>query len=199
MKGYLNSLLLVVTVTSYVTAARSMEFTQHFDGAMRMDGNSTWISADGEITADTPAAFEAFLENALIFKRQAIVINSPGGSVVAGLKLGAIIRKRDFLTTVARTLKTGRSVMDGHISISKLAPGECASSCVFAFAGGIERYVADGSRVGSIKSRLISATCTRQRSSRSKNWIEALHFLKLRLGSRFHILLRWGSTPLSCL
>jgi hypothetical protein len=45
-------------------------------------------------------------------------------------------------------VKSGKSVMEGHVSISSVAPGECASSCVFAFAGGVERFVAKGSRLG---------------------------------------------------
>jgi hypothetical protein len=35
-------------------AAGPMEFAEHFNGAMRVDGNSAWISAEGEITAETP-------------------------------------------------------------------------------------------------------------------------------------------------
>jgi hypothetical protein len=38
--------------------------------------------------------------------------------------------------------------MGGHISISSLAPGECASACVYALAGGVERFITDGSKVG---------------------------------------------------
>jgi hypothetical protein len=45
-------------------SAQAMEFTEHFNGAMRIDGNSTWISAEGEITADSPAVFERFLSGA---------------------------------------------------------------------------------------------------------------------------------------
>ena len=148
MKYHLRSLPLIAMITlGGVNAACSMEFAQHYDGALRMDGNSTRISAEGEITAETPAAFERFLNDApLIFKRQAIVISSPGGSVVAGIKLGAIIRQHQFLTTVGSSVKSGKSVME--FSISSVAPGECASSCVFAFAGGVERFVAKGSRLG---------------------------------------------------
>ena len=122
-------------------AAGPMEFAEHHNGAMRVDGNSAWISAEGEITADTPAAFERFLANASVWKNQRIAISSPGGNVLAGMKLGAIIRQRQFQTAVARSVKK-----DG--TISSLVPGECASSCVFALAGGVERSVVAPSRVG---------------------------------------------------
>ncbi len=131
-----------------VPAGRPMEFAEHENGAMRIDGYSSWISAEGEITADTPTAFVTFLQDALIFPRQVIVINSPGGSVVASMRLGKIIRERQFLTAVARTVRSDKSIMEGHVSISSMVPGECASACVFALAGGVERSVADGSRVG---------------------------------------------------
>lgn len=122
-------------------AAGPMEFAEHYNGAMRVDGNSAWISAEGEITPETPAAFEKFLASATIWKSQRIAISSPGGSALAGMKLGAIIRQRQFLTAVARSVKT-----DGDFS--SLAPGECASACVFAFAGGVERSVVAPSRLG---------------------------------------------------
>src|SRR5258708_40075135 len=66
--------------------AGPMEFAEHFNGAMRIDGHSAWISAEGEITAETPAAFEKFLEHASIWKNQRIAISSRGGSVLAGMK-----------------------------------------------------------------------------------------------------------------
>jgi hypothetical protein len=135
--------IIVVLSLSFVApvSAAPMEFAEHFNGAMRIDGNSAWISAEGEITAETPAAFERFLANASIWKNQRIAISSPGGNVLAGMKLGAIIRQHQFLTAVARSVKK-----DG--AYSALAPGECASSCVFAFAVGIERSVVAPSRVG---------------------------------------------------
>jgi hypothetical protein len=112
------------------------------------DGNSSWISAEGEITAETPAAFERFLDDALIFPRQAIALNSPGGSVVAAIRLGELIREHQFLTVVGKTVPTGASIMQGHISISSLESGQCASACAFALAGGVERFLKDRSRVG---------------------------------------------------
>jgi hypothetical protein len=150
MKTLLSSMWVAALVVFSVSAASSteMEFAQHSDGAMRVDGNSTWISAEGSIVAATPAVFERFLDNALIFKRQAVVINSPGGSVLAAIRLGELIRAHQLLMTVAKTETSGKSIMQGHISISSLAPGICASACVFAFAGGVERYLVDGSRVG---------------------------------------------------
>jgi hypothetical protein len=67
--------ILAVLVVS-LSPSRAMEFAERFNGAVRIDGNSMWISAEGEITSETPAAFEKFLANATIWKRQRIVFNS---------------------------------------------------------------------------------------------------------------------------
>jgi len=106
MKCHLRSLPLIAMITlSGVNATCSMEFAQHYDGAMRMDGNSTWISADGEITAETLSAFERFLNDALIFKRQAFCSGRHEARSVARLRSAAVPR--------------GASVR--HVSISLMA------------------------------------------------------------------------------
>jgi hypothetical protein len=158
-----------VELQAGVTTGPPMTFAEHNDGTMRIDGNSSWISADGVIAAETADAFEKFLQDALIFKRQAIVINSPGGTVLGAIRLGKVIREHQFLTTVAKTIPSGKcldldfrrvgnlkfyksgdcvSLGQSHISISSLGPGECANACVFMLAGGVERYLQDGSRIG---------------------------------------------------
>jgi len=136
------------SIPADIPGGHPMEFAEHQNGAMRIDGNSSWISADGRITETTPETFEKFLQDALIFKRQTIAINSRGGSVSGAIKFGKIIREHQFLTTVAQTVPSGRSIMDGHISLSSLALGECANACVFALAGGVERFIEDRSLVG---------------------------------------------------
>jgi hypothetical protein len=49
-----------VELQASVTAGPPMTFAEHNDGAMRIDGNSSWISADGVIAAETADAFEKF-------------------------------------------------------------------------------------------------------------------------------------------
>jgi hypothetical protein len=118
----------------------AMEFTEHFNGAMRIDNESTWISAEGEITATSPQDFEKFLNSASIFKSHRIVLNSGGGNVIAGMQLGDIIRRYGLRTAV------GASKKNGEFSI--VGPGECASACVFGLAGGTERVISPGSKIG---------------------------------------------------
>ena len=140
-RGWLGLIAtIVVLLFANAAVASPMVFAEHFNGAMRIDGNSTWISAEGEITNQTPADFEKFLATATIWKRQRIAIDSPGGSVIGSIKLGEIIRAHEFLIGVGKSIKNG--------NYSSPAPGQCASACVFAFVGGIERSVVAPSRIG---------------------------------------------------
>jgi hypothetical protein len=99
-----------------------------------------WIAAIGTITMDTPAAFEKFAKTV---KRKGMWIefSSPGGSVVASLQLGEMIRERGFNTDVAFT------ILRGHGKDS-LAPGYCLSACGYAFLGGVKRDVQERSVLG---------------------------------------------------
>jgi hypothetical protein len=71
-----------------------------------------WIQATGTITEDTPKKFERFLKsppdekNALVILAtiDGVAFHSPGGSLMAGLQLGEIIRKNGFNTTVGNSI-----------------------------------------------------------------------------------------------
>lgn len=139
---FIGSVIATAFLLGVGTKAQSepMRFAEHFNGAMRIDGNSTWISAEGEITAETPELLEKFLSTVTLWKNQKISIDSPGGSLIAGIKLGEIIRRYNLNVGV------GKSVKDG--SFSRAEPGACASACVLALVGGVERYVNAPSKLG---------------------------------------------------
>lgn len=103
----------------------------------------SWIAADGAITSDTPARFEAFLTAEKITYNATVAFNSPGGDLAAGLKLGELIRKRRMDTTVFTTEPEPSQPV-----YSTDTPGMCASACAYAFLGGVSRQVSDGSRIG---------------------------------------------------
>lgn len=96
-----------------------------------------WIVADGVITSDTPATFRQ-LADGLGSTRYFVALNSPGGSLIAGLRLGEQIRKRGFDTSI------GRTVMDPEGKFATLNTGVCYSACALAFLGGRERSVRSG-------------------------------------------------------
>ncbi|MCE5233907.1 MAG: hypothetical protein ABFC67_15210 [Mizugakiibacter sp.] len=102
-----------------------------------------WIAAEGVITSSTPIDFENVLQK--MHAPKVIALNSSGGDLVAGIKLGLVLRKHGFTTYVAHTSPTGDKESS---SFSDTGPGICASSCAYAFLGGISRHVLDGSRFG---------------------------------------------------
>lgn len=115
--------------------AQPMRFTLVNDDVDCLD--CRYIRAAGDIEVFSAAQFRDFVR---LYNLQGqgltVVLNSPGGDVVAGLRLGRDIRSFGFNTQVGRAqpMPTG-----GH----SMRPGDCASACTFAFLGGVERYAED--------------------------------------------------------
>ena len=112
------------------TAASGMTFELRSQG-----GNCNgceWVAAEGEITADTPEKFEAFVaqqdRNGSGYVKFELNFNSPGGSLAAGMRLGEAIRKHQYRTAVAATVPYSGTAY-------QRLPGQCASACAFAFLG----------------------------------------------------------------
>jgi hypothetical protein len=70
-----------------------------------------------------------------------VLLDSPGGHVVAAMELGLTIRKLGMAVIVARP--GGQSAQDGS-----LFSGHCYSACVYALMGGKKRVIPPQSRVG---------------------------------------------------
>jgi hypothetical protein len=100
------------------------------------------IVAEGIIEADTPQTFFDFLQSVAAEPglRDVVVLNSPGGRVVASMRLGAALRKLKAAVIVARFGKQGD--LDFPIA------GQCMSACVYAMMGGAKRVVPPASRIG---------------------------------------------------
>ena len=64
-------------------------------------------------------------------------LNSPGGDLAGGIRLGELIRKLKLDTEIGVTEPDSY----GHW---KTAPGLCASACAFAFLGGLSRRASGG-------------------------------------------------------
>ena len=96
-----------------------------------------YIRATGDIESFTAAQFRQFVR-AFDLRGQAltVMLHSPGGDVIAGLRLGREIRALGFNTQVGLVQRQPRG---GY----RLQPGDCASACTFAFLGGIKRYAED--------------------------------------------------------
>lgn len=97
------------------------------------------IYADGKITAKTSDDFLTFLDRESIEGFYVNVrLNSIGGSLFGGMRLGSLIRERGYNTVV------GRQTVEGSI-----VGGECYSACAYAFLGGVGRTVNSHSIGGS--------------------------------------------------
>jgi hypothetical protein len=129
-----------------------------------------WISAEGQITSQTPALFKKTLAKAKNL-RLPIIVTSPGGEVDAALKIGEMIRAYGGDVAVGFTYFGGcaphqkgcklpseqkgvyrGTVMSGY--------GFCVSACAFLLAAGEKRVMSPGTAVGVHQ---ISRTITREK------------------------------------
>jgi hypothetical protein len=111
---------------------------------------SYWIAAEGVITPQTADDFFKYLSRNGPPQspkpgeaRGTIILNSTGGDLEGGLRLGLLFRKYGLNTVVGHTIpKTSESTYD------RKEAGLCASSCAYAFLGGLTRKVLPGSYYG---------------------------------------------------
>jgi hypothetical protein len=102
------------------------------------------IAAQGEIVESTPDAFVEFVrENVGSGNLHGIVLlDSPGGKVVASMEFGQAIRRLGMAVVVARP------AADQSSQNMALVSGRCYSACVYALMGGKRRVIPAQSRVG---------------------------------------------------
>lgn len=107
--------------------------------------------ASGEMTAGTVQSFLAFAQEAA---RQGtsdvLIIDSPGGHLMEGVKLGLVLRKLKTSVFVGRVV-----TLNGQtIAVN----GSCMSACVYTLMGGHKRFVTAGSRIGIHREYLPNST-----------------------------------------
>jgi hypothetical protein len=109
-----------------------------------------YILANGMITSDTPNKLEILLK-AQKFK-PTIYFNSPGGNLLAGMKLGYIIRSLIFDTYVGGPYNSAHlNQSNGQFNesiVTIVAKGVCLSACAYAFLGGVSRHLDAGGQLG---------------------------------------------------
>lgn len=96
------------------------------------------IFADGIIDEGASTRLRQFLVDNKVPGDSSLYLNSPGGNLVEGMRLGRVIREHGLFTYVGRS--------DTHFT--HISPGECYSACSLAFLGGIFRFSIDGSIYG---------------------------------------------------
>ncbi|MCA0425273.1 MAG: hypothetical protein LCH61_18485 [Proteobacteria bacterium] len=107
-----------------------------------------WVVAKGQILADTPKAFGAFLKDHDI-SGLTIYFDSVGGSILGGIRLGEALRKINARVSIGRSSELDEG-KDGALPRYQLAPnlGQCYSSCAYAFLGGRFRASPIGAQFG---------------------------------------------------
>jgi len=99
------------------------------------------VVADGVIEPDTPEVFVDFARQAARSPnlKSVMLINSPGGNVVASMEFGVKLRELGMAAIVAGYGHDGTR--------SGATPGECVSACVYALMGAVRRVAPQQSRV----------------------------------------------------
>ena len=118
---------------------RPMTFVLAGNGG-NCDEDCQWTNATGVIEPDTPANFRKYI--AANPYSGTVYFNSPGGNLIAGLKLGEAIRDKSLATNVGETY-----VYEGG-PWKSIRQGICASACAYAFLGGTKRSLYEGSELG---------------------------------------------------
>lgn len=103
------------------------------------DGDLRQIFAEGAIDADAAARFRQFLATNNIPRRSTVYLDSPGGIVQEGMKLGHLIRDAGLQTAIGEMSLAGNG---------RILPGYCNSACTLTFLGGTYRSIDPASKYG---------------------------------------------------
>ena len=102
---------------------------------------------DGVIELGDAERFRAYYEETADGYQFSVMLNSPGGNMAEGIRLGQLFRELGIHTYVVRYPKRPADMDQFDYNFVDAVPGaQCASACALAFMGGIERVVPpDGS------------------------------------------------------
>lgn len=120
-----------------ISTANAQNISEYCTGNF---SESCFVYIDGPITANTWSELRDFDRS----DSSRVVLNSPGGNLIGGIFLGVIIRDLGLTTEV------GKANMEEDKIFASLSSeqGFCASSCAYAFLGGVERDKNSLSRLG---------------------------------------------------
>ena len=94
-----------------------------FDGPINKSNVDKFIQSTSSVPAGT-----------------AVLLNSTDGDLNSGIRLGQILRQKNFNTRVGRT-QLNKKILNE-------IDGQCYSSCVLAFAGGVNRRIDSNDKIG---------------------------------------------------
>ncbi|HMR33690.1 MAG TPA: hypothetical protein PKA13_19680 [Geminicoccaceae bacterium] len=129
------------TTQAFAQSSEKMRFWGEPPGGPSAIFGTAWtIYADGPIDEQADARLRQFIEsNNIPSAGSTLALNSPGGSLTGGMKLGRAIRELGLWTYVGR---------DPLALDRMMLPGKCYSSCSLAYIGGEFRFMVEGSIFG---------------------------------------------------
>jgi hypothetical protein len=137
-------LALALCLTAASAWAEGMNFGLITLGDARCEAHCPQVvAARGEISDSTAEDLLGFLGDHLHSGavRSILLLDSPGGKVMASMELGQMLRRLGMAVIIARpTADTERT--------GALAAGRCYSACVYALMGGRRRVIPAQSQVG---------------------------------------------------
>jgi hypothetical protein len=181
-----NKMKVFVCFASLLFASAAMAEPMHFEireTAGKCCGN--WIQATGDITAHTPADFEAFLSSSKLMPK-IVRLNSGGGSLGGGLMLGELFRARNFATEVGSGKINSDVPTPGDKNVYTKTPGSCISACAMAFLGGVERKLDPDS---SLTFHVVSNRDVSEIDLPEITTLESLYFLEMGVDTRLMTLM----------
>lgn len=176
------SLVFALSTLIVASPAAAMTFEKVSNGAC---GERVCIVAMGEINASAAKNFRRFYHRERPAAGAVVMLNSEGGNVMQALALGELIRKAGLSTMVQAVDSGTGEARRGAV---------CASACVYAFMGGVERSVGEGAKLGVHQLYLREGELSTADSQLLVSLI-AQHILSL--GGEMNILLAALSTPSS--
>ena len=105
------------------------------------------IFLEGEIDAGAPARLAPVLKRAEETGAD-VYLDSPGGSLLAGMEIGRMLRRAGANTHVGSAVIQKPDPRYPGAQLMDALPGGCYSSCALAFLGGVYRFMNDGSKYG---------------------------------------------------
>lgn len=130
----LAALSLFALVSSMPASAEALAFES---ASYPSCGGCSVVFASGEIDVDAGERLMAEAARRGLGRGTILILDSPGGRLLGGLRLGRAIRQLGFDTRIGRLDAEGRP-----------SDGICASACALAFLGGVRRDVSPGSKFG---------------------------------------------------
>ena len=136
MKIWVAGLLLLLSIAH----TRAMTFRVEVIDLRPIENSSYFVYGSGAIVAGDAGRLAQVLQakNRQSNQRVHVILHSPGGSLVEGIRLGRTISELNATTDVR--MKSSDN--------SKSQPGECLSACVLAYIGGTYRYLQKDSKIG---------------------------------------------------